>query len=396
MTPTTSPELQAFVAAHYRNDLSKLAFRRELLPGYDRRFVMNQLYGKQKAATKLPTWFAEPAVLYPDKLAMEQCSSERTARFKADLIGGERLLDMTGGFGVDSFFFSKNFDRVDYVEQRVELTELAAANFSVLGATNITAHPTDALAFLKKIGPQYDWIFIDPARRDSRGGRVFRLADCIPNVLEIRDLLVEKSRGLLLKVSPMVDIRAALADLLRVSRVYVVAVANEVKELLLYADGNVTEPVQYYCVNLLPGGVDEVYQSVANRTVEVTYGPPESYLYEPNASILKAGLFNEIAADFGLKKLHPNSHLYTSADRCVDFPGRQFVLTGECAVQRKALRKLLPELKANLTVRNFPMSVAQLRKKLNLRDGGHHYLFATTLPDEQTRLLLTRKVESLD
>ncbi len=387
--------LQNFIQKNYHKNLAQLAFKKSLVAGYDNRFVLNQLYGKQKAKNKLPYLFNNDQVLYPAKVSIEQSSSEKTAIWKANLVEGATLLDMTGGFGVDTYHFSKRIKQVTYLEKNTELFDIVAHNYAVLNADNITAVNCDSLPFLENTEQKFDWIYLDPARRDDAGNRKIGLAGYFPNLLDIQPLLFQKTEKVLVKVSPMLDIQQAIQQLGTVQKVIVLAVQNEVKELLLIltkAGVTVGQAPTFECVDLRKDGTVWNYQSSGDKDLSnLTYSLPQTYIYEPNAAILKAGLFKEIAIDFKLNKLHPNTHLYTTEQLVVDFPGRVFKLKGGENFNKKAIAPYLDNKKANITTRNFPYAVAQIKKKLGVKDGGNIYLFATTLMDEKLAILICEK-----
>ena len=360
-----------------------------------------QTAGKRIAQEKIPTWYACKEVLYPVRLSMEQCSSEETARYKAGLVQGESLVDLTGGLGVDCYFLSQSFEQTTYVEQQAELCLIAKHNFACLKSNIevVNACCQDYLPTMEAV----DVIFIDPARRDNKGGKVALLGDCTPNLLEIGDALLQKCKTLLVKLSPMIDIDSVLKVFPGTYEVHIVAVKNECKEVLVCVKGvgslgssgtstsSVTEgsDVRMVCANLPIEGQPFVFTRHGEATCEIRYSHPLSYLYEPNAAILKAGAFKQIAAQFGLYKLHVNSHLYTSDCLIEDFPGRKFCIQRITKVQRKEIGNIE---KANLSIRNFPGSVADLRKKLKLKDGGDTYIFATTLHNNSKALIVCNKL----
>lgn len=365
-----------------------------------------QATGQRIAQEKIPTWYACKEVLYPVRLSMEQCSSEETARYKASLVQGESLVDLTGGLGVDCYFMSQAVQRATYVEQQTELCQLARHNFACLGGhiEVVNACCQDYLPTMEAV----DVIFIDPARRDNKGGKVALLADCTPNLLEIGDALLQKCKTLIVKLSPMIDIDSVLKVFPTTYAVHIVAVKNECKEVLVCVKGEwivekggafpaVPEPVEgpagkepnMVCANLPIEDQPFVFTRRDEATCEVTYSQPLSYLYEPNAAILKAGAFKQVAAQFGLYKLHVNSHLYTSDTLLENFPGRRFGIQRITKVQRKEIGDIE---KANLSIRNFPGSVADLRKKLKLKDGGDTYIFATTLHDNSKALIVCNRL----
>ncbi|GAA4420158.1 SAM-dependent methyltransferase [Nibrella viscosa] len=363
--------------------------------------VAAQIQARQKAAQKLPTWYANPDLLFPPTLSVEQASSERTARYKASLVNGHRLLDLTGGMGVDSWAFAQRLDQVTYVEQQPALAALAAHNFPILGMTNVEIHPQDGLSYLQSMIDPVDWIYLDPARRNEHGGRVVRLEDCVPDVTAtgLLNRLLAKADRLLLKASPLMDIDAAVGRLQQVEAVHVVAVQNEVKEILFIISRLPlsTDEVSIAAVNLTEQGDGPAvtFRRAEERAVPVTFGNPLRYLYEPNAALMKAGAFRVVAARYGLQKLAPHSHLYTTDALVWPFPGRVFDLMAVSRPDRKELRTVLPDLKANLTVRNFPQPAEELRKKLGLREGGDIFVLATSLLNGDKRLLITRKVTNV-
>ena len=356
-------------------------------------FLARQTEGRKAMATKLPSWAENMSILFPVKISLEQCSSEATALYKASLVSGESMVDLTGGFGVDCSFLSKNFSKTDYVEQNTELCEIAEHNFRVLGL-NIKVNNAESVEFLNAM-PAVDCIYIDPARRDVKGKKTADLSLCSPNLLEIRDILLEKCNTLLIKLSPMFDISSALEVFPECRQVHVVSVKNECKELLLLVEGGFCGETEIVCVDLdeLSQVQPEITSVASNLKKEkgeiISYSSPKVYLYEPNASIMKAGLFKTIANKYNMQKLHPSTHLYTSDELVPNFPGRSFEIKRVTKVQRKEIQDIE---KANLSIRNFPGNVADLRKKLKLKDGGDIYIFATTLNDNSKVLIVCNKL----
>lgn len=403
MTPLSSTEKQ-FIRDHLTDDVRQLVLRTHPA-GLDIRKLASQLAARQKTRDKLPSWYRNDVVLYPPALSVEQASSEQTARYKASLVDGDRLLDLTGGMGVDAWAFAQRLREVLYVERQPELVSLAAHNLPAMGRTNIDVRAGDGLAVVDALIQSADWIYLDPHRRDGQGGKVVRLADCEPDVsrTDVLTALLAKAKHVLLKTSPIIDIEATIRQLsgppdnprsARVDAVHVVAVQGEVKEVLFVVSSQQTPsaPVEVNAVNLLNDRIVRLqFLQPEEREAGVTFSDPQRYLYEPNAAILKAGAFRLSAARYGLAKLAPNSHLYTSQQHNPDFPGRAFVLEQVIKPDRGTLQSWLPAMKANLTVRNFPQTVAELRKKLNLQEGGDVYIFATTLLNGDKRLLITRK-----
>ena len=353
----------------------------------------HQAFGEKIASEKRPTWYACKDIRYPQRLSLEQCSSEWTARYKASLVSGDSLVDLTGGLGIDCSFMSQQFAQTTYVEQQETLCELARHNFACLNLP-ITVVNDTCEQYLPSL-PAVDVIFLDPARRNEQGGKVVLLQDCTPNLVEIGDSLLQKCQTLLVKLSPMIDVESVLRHFPTTQEVHIVAVNNECKEVLLRIDAEkVCDNPKMVCVNLLPKTAQQQLFSFLRQDEAVgvaSYANPMQYLYEPNAAILKAGGFKQIAEQLGIYKLHPSSHLYTS-DRCItDFPGRIFAIDRITKVQRKEINDIE---KANLSIRNFPGSVADVRKKLKLKDGGDTYIFATTLHDNSKVLIVGKRIRN--
>jgi hypothetical protein len=333
-------------------------------------------------------------------LSVEQCSSEITAKFKANLVQGETLLDITGGMGVDIAYMSESFKKAIYIEYNADLCKIATYNFEQLGIANVTFVDGNSIDFLEKETINYSWIYLDPHRRDDTGNKVVSLQDCEPNILEIKDFLFDKTDKILLKASPMLDINLAVSELKNVVNIYVVAVENEVKEILFHLQRDFQEEAQYHAVNctvvgfnrLKPLVQDFTFKKSEEKDAMIKMSSPQAYLYEPNAAILKAGGFRITAQHFDLQKIAPHSHLYTSVDLVENFQGRTFKIEGVCKLDKKEISSYLSENKANITIRNFPLSVKQIREKLKLSEGGNSYLFATTDAQNQKIIIVCRKV----
>ena len=392
---TLSANERAFIEQHLTDDVTALLLRQHPA-NLDVRLLAAQLAARQKARYKLPTWYANPDLLFPPALSVEQASSEQTAAYKASLVSGSQLLDLTGGMGVDSWAFSRVMASVVYVERSTDLASLAAYNLPQLGTTNVQVATGDGLAWLDSLAEPADWIYLDPHRRDERGGKVVLLDEYEPNVLTRLPLLARKSRKLLLKVSPMIDLKQTIRQL-GPAVIHVVAVQGDVKEVLLVVDhtGPASANPTFVAVNRLAQHDDILSFTLTDETEAVApFSDPQTYLYEPNAAVLKAGAFRLLAQRFGLTKLAPNSHLYTSEQLVAGVPGRAFRVEQVIKPDRKSLQAVLPDLKGNLAVRNFPQTVAELRKKLSLREGGDQYLFATTLLNGDKRLIVTQKADT--
>lgn len=383
--------VQDFITENYSTDISKIIFRGSPFKSVTVQELAVQLSGKKKAQKKLPTWFKTNGILYPPGVNLEQASSEITAKYKASLVKGNTLADITGGFGVDTYYFSKSFDEVVHCELNPSLSELVAHNSSRLGAGNISSVTGDGIEYIKNSPQVFSWIYIDPSRRDDSGGRVFRLSDCLPNLPLHLDLLCEKSSGVMIKTSPLLDLQAGITSLRNIHEVHIVAVDNDVKELLWILNPFPSEGINIKTINFRKKGT-EIYENIFGNSFEANFGPPLTYLYEPNAAIMKSGLFGSLADDFKLSKLHPNSHLFTSKDLKKDFPGRRFKILEVLSYNRKTLKKALKFDRANITTRNFPERVDRLRKQFRLRDGGGNYLFFTTTGQDEKICVVCEKV----
>ena len=385
-----SSETLHFIEENAHADVRALALQAKKYPQVDMAMAVVQIAGRQIAEAKVPSWYQTEGLLYPKHLSMEQCSSELTARYKASLVEGETFADLTGGFGIDCSFLSRKFKKADYVERQAELCELAKHNFPLLGL-NIGVHNEDGVDYLKRMQP-VDCLFLDPARRDGAGKKVVALADCEPDVAALRQQLLQKARRVMVKCSPMLDITAACRQLGCVAEVHTVAVNNECKELLFILTDDATDVPRVCCVNIVNGSA-QTFTFSMNDTPEAGYAAEVgAFLYEPNAAIQKAGCHPSLATSYAVQKLHRNSNLYTSDALAAQFPGRTFKVTGVAGFSKNELKMLLGDLKrANLTVRNFPDTVQQLRKRLKLSEGGDIYLFATTLADGRKVLVRCEK-----
>lgn len=385
-----------FIEKHQNDDVHALSLLSEKYPDVDMPLAIRQITGKQKTKHKIPTYFECDNLLYPVKLSLEQSSSEITAIHKSARIEGKTLIDMTGGFGVDSFFFSSKFDKVIYVERQKELCELARHNFDVLNRKNIKVINDSAEKILEETD-KVDWIFLDPARRTETGKKKsVLLSDCEPNVAELAEELLAKSDNVMIKLSPMIDIVSLTKELPNISEVQVVSVENECKEVIVILRNQTESKIQIKTTNY-PNtksveNFDFFLNDELNSKVSFT-NYPQTYLYEPNASIMKSGAFKSISEYFKIDKLHINSHLYTSEQLLTNFPGRVFKVEKTYDFSKSSLKEFHSEIqKANLSIRNFPMTVNDLRKKLKLAEGGDIFVFATTLNDGKKVLISCRKI----
>lgn len=390
MTDDINQQTLDFISQHQYDDVRQLALQGSKDPAVDMPMALQQIAGRQTARKKLPSWAAIEGVLYPPHLNMEQCSSEQTARYKALVVGsGDSFVDLTGGFGVDFYWIAQGFQHSQYVEQNEALCAIAEHNFSLLGLPSSVSCANSA-AYLTQMD-HASLIYLDPARRNEQGARTYGIEDCTPNVLELLPLLMEKADKVLLKLSPMLDWRKAVSDLHYVREVHIVSVDNECKELLLVLDKDNKENLRLVCVNN-----DQIFVSSPLPPHPSSFNlhpSPFTHLYEPNASIMKAGCFDEVAQHYGVSPVSANSHLFLSPVGIEDFPGRCFQISAISSMNKQSLKDALTGIeRANITVRNFPMSVQQLRQKLKLKDGGDVYIFATTTADNAHQLFICRKI----
>lgn len=394
-----------FIREYRERDIRQLALQANRFPDVDMPYALDQIQGWQIARRKLPKWAACDGVIFPPHLSMEQCSSEPTAQYKlnlamewAEIVGhASRMTDLTGGFGVDFSFTSCAFAAATYVERNEQLCHIVEHNLPLLGLNNATVVCADAVEYLSTVEPQ-TMLFLDPARRDEHGAKTVMLADCTSDVVQLLPKLLEKSRFTMLKLSPMLDWHKAVDDLQgTVREVHIVSVGGECKDLLLVLSTVVESELKVYCADLSTASDTSslfVYTPgssapVANSKLKTQNS---KFVHEPNASIMKAGCFDELAAAYGVSPVSRNSHLFLSDEPIEDFPGRSFVVERVTTMNKGELRKALVGIeKANIATRNFPLTVAELRKRLKIKDGGDVYIFATTTAEGEHLLLISRK-----
>lgn len=369
--------IQQFISQNLKKDITSILLKGTDFQDVQTKEIIEQIEAKNKCFKKLPTWFNTENIYYPNKLNIEQTSSEITAEYKAKLVSGTSIIDVTGGYGVDCFYFSKQFQNVTHCEINENLSRIVSHNLKCLGVDNIKTQNSDGIVFLTQNDAKYNWIYIDPSRRHDSKGKVFFLKDCLPNVPEHLTVLFKRSNNILIKTSPLLDISIGISELDNVKAIHIVAVNNEVKELLWILEKGYEDTIEIKTVNLKKDSKENFnFKLVDTPYDNVTYSLPLTYLYEPNSAILKSGGFKEIAHQLNVYKLHQHSHLYTS-ETLIAFPGRTFKVDTILPYNKKELKKLGLS-KANVTTRNFPETVQQIRKKLKLKDGGNHYLFFTT------------------
>ena len=383
-------EIQEFIKTNFNEDSSKLALKKNPFPGVDYKEIINQIEAKNKCKTKLPLWFDTKSIVYPSKISVEQTSSEISAKYKATLLSGKKLIDITGGFGVDAYYFSNHFENVIHCEINSDLSEIVKHNFSVLKKQNIQCFNDDGLNVLKNLNQKFNAIYIDPSRRNDKKGKVFLLADCEPNVPELLDDYFEFSDTILIKTAPILDLKAGLSELKLVSKIHIVAVENEVKEILWQIEKNFDAEIEIKTVNLKKNN-SQYFDFYLRPTLFSDYSEPKKYLFEPNAAILKSGGFLEVAKQFKVSKLHQHSHLYTS-ETIIPFPGRCFEVEKQFEFSKKNMELHLKNEQINVTIRNFPDTVENLRKKYKIKEGGNNYCFFTTDQNEQKIVLICKKI----
>lgn len=411
-----------FVCRHANDDVRKLALSAKRAEGLDLSFALDQIAGRQKARTKLPSWYALAALgervdeahflVFPPHISMEQCSSEQTAKYKKRIL--DRLLpsildhpwsrnahfiDITGGFGVDFSFLAQGFAEATYVERQEHLCEIARHNFPLLGLpqTNVVCKELDSPLQLPSLRAalQETIVFIDPARRDTNGNRTYAIGDCTPNILDFIGELLNRTAVVMVKLSPMLDWHQTVEDINRASgsgnavrEVHIVSTQNECKELLLVLSERYESELEVYCVN-----DDDVFVFTPGKAnAAISESRSTEKLYVPNASVMKAGCFPEIETRFGIRQIGKNSHLFIGSEDIVGFPGRVFNILSVTTMNKKELKSALAGIdRANISVRNFPLSPEQLRKRLKIKDGGDIYLFATTTDEEEHVIYVTGK-----
>jgi hypothetical protein len=386
-----NPEIQKFINSKIGIDVSKLALQKNPFPEFNWIAILNQIAAKSKAKNKLPTYFSTENIIYPSKISLEQTSSEKTALYKSEIVFGNSLIDLTGGFGVDCMYFSKSTKKVIHCEIDQELSAVVNHNFKQFGFENINCIAGDSLEILRAQKNKFDWIYIDPSRRNNLKGKVFMLKDCLPNVPELLSYYFSKADKILVKTAPILDISAGLTELTNVKKIHIVAVDNEVKELLWELHSDFIGNPEIKSVNII-NTTREIFEFELNSNVDSpVLELPKKYLFEPNSAILKSGSFDEIAIQYNLGKLHPHSHLYTS-NECIDFPGRTFEIQMVFPYSKKEMKVNLENTKANVTTRNFSDSVDDIRKKWKIKDGGLNYCFFTTDLNNNKIVLLCTKI----
>lgn len=372
-----TPEVQGFISQKSEEPLTKTAFQKNPFPHLDWTFLLQQIEGKQKVAQKLPFWQNVEYLLFPPKIHIEQTSSEQTSLYKSEIIAANSLIDLTGGFGVDAYFFAQKVKTVCHCEMNTSLSKLVDNNYKTLGINNIECVQGDGLEILVSKKTTWDWIYLDPSRRSDVKGKVFLLSDCQPNVVELQEKYLEFSDKILIKTAPILDLTAGIEQLKFIKKIHIVAVANEVKELLWEIHSGYDGEITIETIDINPNKKNRFNFIWKGNYEPINLALPKKYLYEPNAALMKSNGFEAIAAFYQLEKLHLHSHLFTS-DTLKDFCGRVFEINEIIPYQKSALKKHLEGKKAHITIRNFPETVENIRKKWKIKEGGDLYCFCTT------------------
>lgn len=386
-----SSEVQKFIKDHQHDDPFMLSLKSKVETGFPLPEAIEQIESQQRAKGKLSSWIEKGNIIWPPPISIEQASSDITATYKASLINGRSIVDLTGGSGIDTASFSNNFEEIHYVEPNTHLCELANHNFNVLGKTHIQIHNQSAENFLEKNQQNFDAIFIDPSRRDQ-DKKVFKIEDCTPNLADILPDCLKAAPNVLIKLSPLVDI-SLLLKTLSPNFIWAVGVKNEIKEVLCLVQRNM-QRCRIEAVMLNDNDQPVVFKFFLKQEKEAIsiYSLPQKYIYEPNASIMKAGAFKLIGKHFNLNKLHQHTHLYTSDQLLENFPGRIFKIEIQIKPNKKEIQRVFPDKKVNVITRNYPLNPNQLKSKFQLNDGGEYFLIATTLMDGKKALLKCERV----
>ncbi|MCX2451652.1 hypothetical protein OQX61_10290 [Pedobacter sp. PLR] len=367
-------EVQEYINTHLTGDVFTIAMAKSPFPEVSSKELANQIAAKQKSVKKLPQWYHQELIYYPALISIEQCSSESTAAYKSGLAIGETLIDLTGGFGVDSLFFARKLKQVTHCEINPELSEIASHNALVLQQYNMEFLAMDGIAYLRETNISFDTIYIDPARRSSIG-KVFMLKDCTPNVVEHLDLLLSKSKRIIIKTAPLLDFSAGLKELKNVSEIHVLSVKNECKELLWIVENEPSAQVKIVCTTLNEQEKSfSFFKGEEDTEAEIPELDLQQYLYEPDTALLKGGAFNLIASRYGLQKLHSQTQLYTSSKVLEEFPGRRFRINGLIA---PADLKKEKDLRGNVIARNYRDKAEQLVKKYKIKPDQQRFLIFT-------------------
>lgn len=389
---TNSKTLQ-FIQEHQNSDVHKLALKKRIDVDIDYEFAYRQLAGRQKIKLKLPSFYQTNGLIYPPQLNIEQCSSESTALYKKNLCEGELMVDLTGGFGIDFYYLSLKFKKAIYIEQNKELCEVVAHNLKLLKCENVEIINAKAQNILQEL-PFLDLVYIDPARRNKSGGKTVFITDCEPDITVLYEKILKKTNTLLVKLSPMLDISAALSEMKSIHEVHIISVANECKEVLLVFKPIPVSKIKYLAINILANKTDIFeFNKEGEQNTNCNYATDlQKYLYEPNSSILKAGAFKTITSKYDIFKLHKNTHLYTTNTLISNFQGRVFEIIEIKGNSKKDIADIkIVYPKANISTRNYPLKPDELKKKIGIADGGDIYIFACTINNDSKVLIICKK-----
>lgn len=383
-------EIQNFINANLNSNVSELALKKNPFSEISYTEIIEQIAAKQKAKNKLPTWFATEKIIYPSKVSVEQTSSEKTAEYKASLVHGDTLIDLSGGFGIDDFYFAKSFNKVFHCEINEDLSQIVQHNYKQLNTLNIECLTGNSTDILKELNQKFDCIYVDPSRRNDEKGKVFMLKDCEPNVPKLLDFYFTFSKKIIIKTAPILDIQAGLSELKFVKNIHIVALENEVKELLWEIEFGFTGEISIITINIEKENIQKS-KILINDDSYSKYSLPQNYLYEPNASLLKSGKFESIGILFNVNKLHQHSHLFTS-ENLVDFQGRRFKIVNSFPFDKETGKNYLLKQKMNIATRNFPLKPEEIKKKFKIVDGGTVFAFFTTNIENQKIILFCEKI----
>ena len=385
-----STEIQKFINNSLQANISKLALSKNPFPEIDWKEIINQIVSKNKSKSKLTTWFTTEGIYFPPSISIEQTSSEITAKYKTNLLTGKSIIDLTGGFGVDCYYFSKKFEKVVHCEKNVELSEIVKHNYKKLKVDNIECKAQNSTEVLTDSDTNFDWIYIDPSRRSDIKGKVFLLKDCLPNVPANLDLYFSKSKNILIKTAPILDITAGINELNHIKSIHIIAIDNEVKELLWILEKDFSGKIEITSVNIKKEKTDS-NSFVFGQNTPTTFDLPNMFLFEPNAPLLKSGCSDNLSKTLNVDKLHPHSHLFTNL-KLIDFPGRRFMIESVIPFKKEELKKHIEGKKMNITTRNFPLTVEEIRKKYKIAEGGNVYTFFTTNINDEKIVLICNKI----
>lgn len=369
MVKLLNKDVQSYINANLKTDLHSLLLKKSPFPEVSMQEIVQQIKGKQVAEKKFP-FLLKDGIVFPPQLNMEQSSSEKTAFYKSQILKGKKFIDLTSGFGIDAYYLSQNFEDITLIEQNTELLEIVEHNWNTLGRKARFINQKLEV-FLNENQENFDTIYLDPARRDLNKNKVFLLEDLSPNILEIQEKLMSISEQVVIKLSPLIDLKYLISVLPNIFRLDIIALKNDVKEVVAFLSGENKKGIICNCVNLESGESDFSFAFGEEENAQSEHSEPEKFIYIPNNTILKAGIFNLIAAKFGIQKLHPNTHIYTSFEKIIDFPGRVFEME---VIDSKNIKK---KEQYNIIAKNYPLKPEEIKKKYGLKDGGNNYLIFT-------------------